>query len=96
MKTTIDFLNAVKTRHNIQRDADLARLLEITPPAIASYKKGHSSLSDENAYKVALLLGISPEYTMACANAERAQNEKVKFVWTRLAGRLNEDWKQAA
>ena len=53
-------------------------------------------MGDDTAYKAALLLELSPEFTMACCHAERASDEKLKYVWQRLAGRINDEWKLAA
>lgn len=80
MKTTLDYLQAVTTRHaeKIRNDNQLAGYLGVTRQAISQYRKGQS-MSVGVALKVAAALDIEPTgpvfstlYHQASTDAERA------------------------
>lgn len=81
MKTTVEFLDAIKGKNGLTSDYQLSKLLGCTPSAIGNYRHGKSMLSDEYALKVSDLLGLEGGYVLACIAAERSKNEKVKKAW---------------
>lgn len=96
MKSSINFLDAIKQKYSLTSDGQLARMLNVTSASISSLRQGKSYLGEDSCIKVAELLRISPEFVMSCANAERAKNDKVRLVWERLASRLEAGLKLAA
>lgn len=85
MKTTIEFLDAVKAKHGIKSNYALAKLMEQTDTAVARWMHGKNTFSDETAMQVADLLEIDPAYVVACIHAERAKHDKERKMWERIA-----------
>jgi len=88
MKTTTEFLDAVKTKTGTQSDYAIAPILNVTRGAVSLWRNGKGTFDDETAEKVADLLGVSPVFVMACAHAERAKNPTVKKHWYEAAERF--------
>lgn len=86
MKTTIEWLDEAKAKHDLS-DYALAPLLGVGRGQISRYRNGHDYLSDEAAIKLAELLGMkSPRAIIASAHAERAKSDDVRKFWERWAG----------
>jgi hypothetical protein len=81
---TVDFLDAVKTRHDLPSDYALAAFMEVSKQKISSYRSGHT-LGDDVAVKVAELLDMAPGYVLACVHAERSTDATLAKVWLSLA-----------
>jgi hypothetical protein len=88
MKTTIEFLDAVKTRHGLTSDYQLSKHLDCTHSAISNYRMKKNFLDDSIACKVADDLGLESAYVLACIAAERAKKPEVKKAWTHAAEML--------
>ena len=85
MKTTLEFLDAVKTKHGLPSDYALSIKLDLTRSSISRFKLGKDFLGDETAMKVAHLLDLDPAYVVACIHAERAKKPAEKQLWERMA-----------
>lgn len=88
MKTTNEFLDAVKVRHGIESDYALAKLLGVRHTNISNYRTGRSTMSNQTAVKIAELLAMKPMEVIAAAEMERAKNEKERGFWMRYAAAL--------
>lgn len=88
MRTTIDFLDALKERHGLTSDYAVAKKLGITTAAVSKWRNGKDYLGDTTAIRVGNLLEIDPAYVVACAHAERAKQDAEKALWQGLAARL--------
>lgn len=88
MKTTIDFLNAVKAAKNLTSDYQLAKFLGLTQSSISLSMSGRTYLGDESAIKVAEALKIDPAQVIASVHYERAKKEEEKAVWRGILERL--------
>lgn len=91
MKTTNEFLDAVKVRHGLESDYALAKALGVGTSVIGNYRVGRSHLNNTMAAKVAELLALDPLEVIAAAEierAERAKDEKAKGFWMRYAAAL--------
>ena len=88
MRTTIEFLDALKIKLGVSSDYALAAKLGITRAAVSGYRTGRDCFGDEMAVTVGELLGINPAFVMACAHAERAKAGKVKNYWIAAAERM--------
>lgn len=88
MRTSLQYLEAVRTRCGLTSDYQLAKLLELTPQQISRYRRLGDVLSDYTAVKVARLLELEPLEVIAQINAERAarakRTEEQRF-WEKLA-----------
>lgn len=87
MLTTIDFLEAIKTRHNVTSDYALAKYLGLTRSAISKYRNTKTAFDETMALRVAEALEIDPAYVLACVSFERANCTEAKEAWQRLAQR---------
>jgi transcriptional regulator with XRE-family HTH domain len=86
MNTTRELLAAVKRRHHLTSDYQLAKFLEISAQRISKYMSGKVTLGDEAAMKVADALGIERGRALAIVAAERTQSDQAKKEWLKLAG----------
>lgn len=86
MHTTKGFLTAVKARHGLTSDYQLAQVLGVTRASISTLQLGRSFLGHDSAMKVAELLDLDPAYVIACTDAERAKTDKIRTVYARIAG----------
>lgn len=85
MKTTIEFLDAVKVKYSLPSDYALAQILGITRSSVSKFRVGKDCLGEETACKVAELLDIEAGYVMACIASERAKKPEVKAAWKHAA-----------
>ena len=88
MKTTVEFLDAVKARQGIRSDYGLAKFLGFDQSRVAHYRAGRRFLSEESAMKIAECLELAPGYVLACIQAERADTDQVRKAWSKAAKAL--------
>ena len=88
MKTTVDFLNAVKSKYDLKSNYALAKKMGQTDTDVARWMKGKNTLGDEAAICVADLLDMDPAYVVTCVHAERAKTERERNVWFNIAERM--------
>lgn len=91
MKSTVDFLDAVKARHGLASDYQLSKFFGCTRGAISNYRMGKSHLDEAAAMKVARALDLAPGYVLAAVAAERTKSEEVKRAWLKAARILGGD-----
>lgn len=90
MKTSCEFLDAVKAKHCLVSDYALSKKLDVGQSCVTHYRKKRSFLDDDMAVKVAELLGLEVAYVLACVHAERAERSKnatTMKVWLDIASR---------
>lgn len=85
MKTTREFLAAVRVARGLTSDYQLARALGITTAAVSQLQAQKAFLGETTALKVAVILGIDPAHVLATVAAERARDGEVKKAWQRAA-----------
>ena len=83
MKTTIQYLDAVKARLGIESDYGVAKALGITRAAVSRYRTGVGTFDDEVAMTVAEILKINPLEIIVASRAERAKNDVQRKKWER-------------
>lgn len=81
MKSTIDYLDAVKTRLNLPSDYAAAKALGVTRSAVSRYRNGVGVFDEIVAIRVAELLQIEPIEVIAACKAESAPDEHIRSVW---------------
>lgn len=81
MKTSIEFLDAVKAKTGAVSDYQLAKILNVTRAGISSYRMKRSYFDDEMCLKVASILEIEPFLVLASIHAERAKTAPEKAAW---------------
>lgn len=82
-------LDAVKRRHRLESDYQLARLLGWDTSKLSAYRNGRARIGEATAVQLAGLLDMEPGYVLACLAAERAQSAEVRNAWERAAARLS-------
>lgn len=85
MKTTADFLDALRVKLDLPSDGRLAAFLGIHRQYLSRYRRNVITFDDEMAMKVADLLDTDPAYVVACMHAQRAKTVKEQKLWERIA-----------
>jgi transcriptional regulator with XRE-family HTH domain len=88
MKSTVDWLDAIKARHGLTSDYQLAAFLKLTRSQISRYRHGKDFLSEESAGKVAAALNVQLSFVLACVAGERARLPSSRDAWRITAARL--------
>jgi predicted transcriptional regulator len=88
MPSTVQYLDAVRAKHHIGSDAELARTLGVQRQTICRYRLMPVSMDDEIAMRVAKLLDIRPATILLDMYAERQRNPAIKAVWQEAADEL--------
>ncbi|WP_438392346.1 Cro/Cl family transcriptional regulator [Caballeronia sp. DA-9] len=87
MKTTVDYLDAVKKRLNLPSDYAIAKALHVTRAAVSSYRVGRTSFDNLTALRVAEILDVQPFEVIAAANVERARDDETRSLWEHAWGK---------
>lgn len=89
MKTTIEFLDAIKTQEGITSDYALAKFLREGHTRISNYRVGRAHFDGEMCLKVERILGLPEGLVAASIEAERAKCTEVKTMWQHVAQALS-------
>lgn len=81
MRTTLDYLNAAKSKLRITSDRALANWLGVSQPAVTQYQSGRRVIDNYVATKIAVALGIDPLEVIAAAEFEREKEGGRKKYW---------------
>ncbi|MGD1324404.1 hypothetical protein ACNHE5_05625 [Pandoraea pnomenusa] len=93
MKTTADYLDAVKARLDLPSDYAAAKVLGVTRSAVSLYRHGKSTFDDAVILRVAEILSIDPLEVIASANVERAKSAEMREVWTGLLEKISKGFR---
>ena len=88
MGTTVNFLDAVKSRRGVISDYQLAKIIGVSQQTVSRYRVGKDYLGDSTAIRVAELLEIDPAIVVAAAHAERAKKPEERRVWEGIIQKL--------
>ena len=89
MQSSLQLLDAIKKRHKLTSDYQLAKILGVTTQRISHYRAGRRrAFSEETALRVAELLQVAPGYVLAIGAGERAKEESVRKAWEKAAKTL--------
>lgn len=80
-----DFLDAVKARHKLTSDYQLAKHLRWPQPRVSMYRTGRREFDDDSALQIAAELTLDPAYVLACIAAARAKRADIKRHWLAAA-----------
>ena len=84
MKTTIEFLDALKAKTGAASDYAIAPILGVTKGAVSLWRNHKGFFDDSTAIRVSKLLEIDPAYVVACVHSERAKGDDQKAVWREI------------
>jgi hypothetical protein len=87
LKTTIEYLDAIKSRLDLPSDYAAAKALGVTRAAVSNYRNGKSSFDDCVAIKAAELLNIEPMEVIAACHAESARDAGMYRFWENVWGK---------
>jgi transcriptional regulator with XRE-family HTH domain len=85
MKTTIDYLDAVKVKLQLPSDYAAAKALGVTKASISKYRVGKTSFDAKTAVVVAQILDVDPLRIISDTNLERARDEKTRTFWEKFS-----------
>ena len=87
MKTTVQYLDAVRIRLNLPSDYAVAKTLGITTAAVSKYRNGHGGFDDLTAAKVAEILDVEALEVISACNFARAKDDRTKDLWEAIWGK---------
>ncbi len=89
MKTTVQFLDAVRVRHSLTSDYQLGKLLGVSHARISNYRVGRNMMDEAMCLKIAAALSLDdPGEVLVAIAHEREKRPDVKRAWERVAKRL--------
>jgi len=89
VQTTVQFLDAVRVRHNLTSDYQLAKFLGVHQTTVSNYRTGRSLMDEAMCLKIAAALGLGdPGEVLVAIAHEREKRPEVKRAWERVAKRL--------
>lgn len=83
-----EWIDRVKAVKGWESDYRVAKETGIRPNSVSTYRTKGSTMDDEAAFKVAAILGISPEIALADQARERAKSDQSKRAWSSILERL--------
>jgi DNA-binding XRE family transcriptional regulator len=89
MKTTVEYLDAVKRKSGITSNYALAKRLEMSETGIGNLYRGRSGMSIETAMKVGEILGIDSHIIYGDGQVEHAKSPSAKAFWTGLSEKFS-------
>jgi transcriptional regulator with XRE-family HTH domain len=87
MKTTRDYLDAIKVKLDIPSDYATAKALGVTRAAVSRWRLCKATPDDLTCAKIAEILGIEPIEVIAAINFERSTDEHARAVWESIWGK---------
>lgn len=87
MKTTVEYLDAVRARLDLPSDYAAAKHLGVTRAAVSRYRQGGGAFDDTTALRVAYILDVDPLEVIAAANVERARDTVTRSLWEKAWGK---------
>src|SRR5712691_4029465 len=88
MKTTVEFLDAVRARHGLTSDYQLAKFLGMRTSTISRYRNEQTMMDEAMCLKIAAALDISDGEVLVAIAHEREKRPEVKRAWERVSKRL--------
>ncbi|RQP43143.1 DUF3693 domain-containing protein [Burkholderia ubonensis] len=87
MKTTIQYLDALKKRLDLPSDYAAAQALGVTRAAVSRYRNGLSVFDEATAVRVADILGLDPLEVVSACKAESATDARMRRMWENAWGK---------
>ncbi len=82
------WIDRLKVAKGLPSDYAVAKLLKMRPSSISNYRARNSTLDDDAALKVAMLLEVDPVLVLADQATERSKDESVQSVWRTMLAQL--------
>ena len=88
MKPIYLYLDEALTKGAAENDSDIGRKIGATRSAVSSWRSGRRVPDDDQAVKLAELLGKDPGELLAECGAARAKTPETRRAWERIAARM--------
>jgi DNA-binding XRE family transcriptional regulator len=93
MKTTVQYLDAVKRAKGITSNYALAKLLELSETTVGNFYRHRNAMSIETAMKVGEILGIDSHIIYGDGQVEHAKSPSAKAFWAGLSDKFSVSFK---
>jgi hypothetical protein len=90
MKTTAEYLDAVKEALKLPSDYALAKHWGVSKQDVSEYRAGKRTMGEDRAIEVAAILGIDPAEPLIASHAERAKSDQARQIWHALFDKIHE------
>ncbi|MFM0206931.1 DUF3693 domain-containing protein [Paraburkholderia sediminicola] len=87
MKTTIQYLDAVKKKLDLPSDYAAAKALGVTRAAVSRYRNSLGTFDEAVAMRAAEILNVDPLEVISACKAESAHDERIRKVWVNIWGK---------
>lgn len=87
-RTAQQLLELLRAKYGGCSDYRLAKILSMSQQGISTVMTNKTTLSDENAVKLAVELGLDPVYVIICMNWQRAKDDSIRAIWEDAASKL--------
>lgn len=88
MKAIARYIDDAITAGRAKNDADIARQCGVSRPTVSRWRSGDRTPDDDEAVKLAELLGIEAGEVLAECGAARAKTPETRRAWERIAARM--------
>lgn len=82
-----ELLDVLRDKLGLTSDNQLAQALGCRQSTISGYRTGHRAMDANIALLIQQKAGIPLQYTLACAQADRARDPALKTAWEMIAKR---------
>jgi DNA-binding XRE family transcriptional regulator len=89
MKTTIEYLDAVKRAKGISSNYALAKVLDLSETTVGNFYRMRNAMSIETAVKVGEILGIDSHIIYGDGQVEHAKSPSAKAFWLGLSEKFS-------
>ena len=88
MKKICMYMDEAQDIGAVKNDAELAKKLGISRASVSEWRSGKSTPNDDQAVKLAEVLGKEPGELLAECGAARAKTPATRQAWERIAARM--------
>lgn len=88
MKTTADFLDALRVKLEVPSDYALGTKMQMHRQQMSRYRTLNSTFDDAMSLRVAEILELEPAFVVACMHHQRAKEPAEKTLWQNIAERF--------
>ncbi|CAG4928359.1 helix-turn-helix domain-containing protein [Paraburkholderia saeva] len=87
MKTTGEYLDAVKAKLDLPSDYATAKALGVTRASVSKWRLGHSVPDELACARIADIIGVEPIEVIAASQYERSKDEHARALWESIWGK---------
>lgn len=88
LETTKDLLDAIRERHGLESDNQVAISLGIPQGTVSNWRRGRTFPTPVHAITLATALDLSPLEVLVISAADRSPDKRTREVWQRMLGHV--------